>query len=290
MSIERRLDRDYLFMTLPALILYFLGMMLPLLVGFYFSLTDWNGLTSTMNFIGMENYRQLFDNPRFLHSMKFTLVFVLWNTIIQNILALLFALAIDSGIRGKNVYKSIIYAPCLLSPILIGYLWNRLFGQIYPQLLSFLPDPNMVNLLSNPDTVLAGLVIINNWQWIGYWMLIYLAALQSVPLDMYEAAALDGAGVLRKFQHVTLPMIMPAVTICVVAITLGGFQVYELIVTATGGGPGHASESFIMYIYNQAFASQRAAFATANSMMFVLFLLIVAVGQVYFLRRREVQA
>lgn len=287
-SLERRLDKEYMALTLPAIILYSLGMILPLLIGFWFSLTDWTGLTRNMNFIGIENYRSLFSNPRFFKSLGFTLKFVFWNTLIQNILALLFALALDSGIKAKNIYKTIIYIPCLLSPILIGYLWNRLFGQVYPEILPFL-EAKKINLLANPDTVLGGILIINNWQWIGYWMLIYLAALQTVPQEMYEAASLEGANIFQRFRNVTLPMIMPAVTINVVAITLGSFQVYELIITATGGGPGHASESFIMYIYNQAFANQRAAFASANSMVYVLFLLLVAALQVRTLRHREVQ-
>ena len=288
-GLERRMDNEYFALALPALVIYALGMLLPLAIGFWFSLTDWTGLTRDMNFIGLGNYKALFANPRFFKSLGFTLKFVFWNTLIQNVLALLFALALDSGIKAKNLYKTIIYVPCLLSPILIGYLWNRLFAQIYPGLLPFL-DPRAINLLAKPDTVLGGILIINNWQWIGYWMLIYLAALQAVPREMYEAASIEGAGAIRRFGAVTLPMIMPAVTINVVAITLGGFQVYELIITATGGGPGHASESFIMYVYNQAFANQRAAFASANSMVYVVFLLVVAALQVRALRKREVQA
>lgn len=286
---ERRWKKDYLLATLPALIVYFIGMMIPLLIGVYFSLTDWNGFSPKMNFIGFRNYTQLFRNPQFLNSLKFTASFVFFNTLIQNVLALLLAMVIDSGIKGKNIYKTIIYVPALLSPILIGFLWNKLLGSIYPELLAALGIPGNLKLLTDPDTVLAGLLIINNWQWIGYWMLIYIAALQGVPQELYEAAEIEGAGVLRIFWNVTLPMIMPAVTVCVTAITLGGFQVYELIITATGGGPGHASESFIMYVYNQAFSNERAAFASANSMVYVVLLLIVAAIQVRAFKKREVQ-
>ena len=286
-SLEVGLRRNYLGLTLPALLIYMCGMLIPLIIGFYYSLTDWNGFSPAFNFIGFENYRNLFKDSRFLHSLKFTSLFVILNTIIQNILALLFAVIIDSGIKGKNIYKTILFVPGLLSPVLVGFLWAKLLGTVYPEILVGLGFSGKLKLLTNPDTVLYGLLIINNWMWIGYWMLIYLAALQGVPDELYEAASIEGAGPVASFFRITVPMIMPTITFCIVAVTLGGFQVYELIVTATGGGPGHASESFIMYIYNLAFASERAAFASANSMIYIVFLLAVAFVQLKILNKRE---
>lgn len=281
--------RNYFLLSLPSFLIYSVGVLVPLLIGFYISLTDWNGFSPKMNFIGFENYSSMFTNPRFIHSMGFTVQFVIFNTIIQNALALLLALFIDSGIKAKNFFKTVVFIPCLLSPVLIGYLWSKLFGSIYPEILQSFGFGGNIKLLANPDTVLMGALIVNNWQWIGYWMLIYIAALQAVPGEMYEAAAIEGAGVFQKFIKITLPMIMPAVTVCITAITVGGFQVYDLLITLTGGGPGHASESFIMYVFNQAFASERAAFASANSMVYVLFLLAIASVQITLLKKREVQ-
>lgn len=289
MTFKQRANRENFLMTLPAVLFYVFGIILPIIIGFNYSLTDWDGISQTRNFIGFENYLQIFQEERFYNSLGFTMAFVLFNTIAQNIFALLFALLLDTGIRGRNFYKTIVYAPCLLSPILIGYLWNKMFTKIYPGIFEVFSIDMNIQLLTDPNLVLWGLLIMNNWQWIGYWMLIYIAALQAVPLELYEASYIEGANVVQQFYKVTLPMIMPAVTICVVSITLGGFQVYELIVTATGGGPGHASESFIMYIYNLAFASERAAFASANSMIYVLFLFMIAIIQVKILRKREVQ-
>ncbi len=285
--LEDRLRRNYLGLTAPALAVYLLGMLVPLIIGFYYSLTDWNGFSPQFSFIGFENYTKIFRDSRFLNSLKFTSLFVIFNTIIQNALALLFAVILDSGIKGKNIYKTILFVPGLLSPVLVGFLWSRLLGSVYPEILVSLGFSGSIKLLTNPDTVIIGLLIINNWMWIGYWMLIYLAALQAVPAELYESASIEGAGAAGQFFRITVPMIMPTITFCIVAVTLGGFQVYELIVTATGGGPGHASESFIMYIYNLAFASERAAFASANSMIYVVFLLIVAFVQLKLLNRRE---
>jgi len=242
-----------------------------------------------MNFIGLKNYSALLTEPRFWNSLAFTITFVVANTLIQNVFALGFALFLDRKLVGRKMLRTVLFIPALLSPIIIGYLWGILFTSVIPGVLKNLTGFDGTGILANPDTVLAGLVIINNWQWVGYWMMIYLAALQSVPLELYESATIDGANAIRQFFMVTLPMIGPAITVCVVSITLGGFQVYELILTSTQGGPGHSSESFVMYIYNMAFSAQKPGFASANSMVFIMILLVVAVLQIRSLKKMEVQ-
>jgi len=287
-SLEAKKNRMYLALIAPSLALYILGVILPIAMGFRISLTDWNGFTPTMNYVGLENYRRILSAGRLANSFGFTLSFVLGNTVIQNAAALGFALLISAGLRGRNFIKTVIFVPCLLSPILIGFLWSKLLGTVYPQMLG--GKLASISLLTDPKTVLAGLLLINNWQWVGYWMLIYLAALQGVPEELYESARMEGARFWYILGKITVPMIMQAITICVVSITIGGFQVYELIVTATGGGPGFASESIIMYIYNLAFSAEKAAFASANSMVFVVFLAGVSIIQIALLRKREVES
>ncbi len=196
-------NRTYLFLVLPALALYLFGVILPIVMGFRISLTDWNGFTPTMNFIGLDNYRSIFSEGRLLNSFAFTLSFVAGNTVIQNAAALGFALLISNEIRGRNFVKTVIFVPCLLSPILIGFLWAKLLGTVYPQMLG--ERFAFISLLSDPKTVLAGLLLINNWQWVGYWMLIYLAALQAVPEELYESARIEGARFWYTLRRITAP-------------------------------------------------------------------------------------
>jgi len=288
-SLESRIAFKKHLLVIPAAIVFSVGTVAPIFLGFFFSLTDWNGLTETMNFIGLGNYRELFAEERFWNSLGFTLRFVVWNTLIQNLLALGFALFLDQKLKGRNLLRAIIFIPALLSPIIIGYLWGVLFTTIIPGVLKAAFGITGFNILGLPERVLSGLLVINNWQWVGYWMMIYLAALQSVPAELYESATIDGAGAVRKFFSVTLPLIGPAITVCLVSITLGGFQVYELILTATQGGPGHSSESFVMYIYNMAFSAQMPGFASANSIVFIFILLAVAAVQIRSLKKMEVQ-
>ena len=248
MSLQRRLpihEREYAILVFPALAIFAFGMILPIFVGFYYSLTDWNGMARDFNLIGLKNYLRIFTDDKFIDSIGFTVKFAILNTLVQNLFALLFAMMLDAKLKGRTIYRAIIFAPVLLSPILCGYLWKVVFAKLMPAITAVLHLNMNLRLLENPKTVLFGVVLINNWQWIGYWMMVYLAALQSVPKELYEAIDIDGGTPWRKFAHITLPMIAPAITVCVLAITLGSFRVYELLVTATQGGPGPASESII---------------------------------------------
>ncbi len=145
-------------------------------------------------------------------------------------------------------------------------------------------------LFGNAKTVLSGLLIANNWQWIGYWMLIYLAGLQSVPAELYEAARVDGAGPVKRFFHVTIPMLAPAITICVVGITTGSLKVYDLLISSTKGGPGRASTSMIYQTYTTAINGRQYGYGSAMTVTLVLMLLLVALIQVKGLKNKEVQA
>lgn len=285
-----RIESEYIILLAPALVVFVIGMLVPLVMGFSYSLTNWTGYSTNFRFIGFSNYLKLFQETRYYSALKFTILFAILNTLFQNILALSFAIILDRYVHyGKVLYRTALFVPVLLSPILVGWLWSKVFGVALPQLNMILGTKINFRLLDSPRTVLWGILIVNNWMWIGYWMMIYLAALQSVPQELYEQCEIDGGGELSKIRHVTLPLIVPAITVCVIGITSGRLKIYDLIVTTTDGGPGTASESIIMYLYRTAIDSARAGFASAASLTYLMLLLIVSVIQLYILRRREVQ-
>ncbi|MBD1379642.1 carbohydrate ABC transporter permease [Metabacillus arenae] len=280
---------QYYLLLLPPLLFFMVAMIIPLLMGIYNSFTDWDGISLTKNWIGITNYIEIFKDDMFINSFIFTGLFMIFNTIIQNVAAFLFAVMLDSSIKAKNFYRTIIFAPVLLSPILVGQIWTKMYGTILPRINELLGLNIDFNLFSSPDTVLTGLVIANNWQWIGYWMLIYLAGLQAVPKDIYEACTVDGGNWWQKFFHITIPMLAPSITICTIGIATGSLKVFELIVASTGGGPGDSSKSTIMDIYDSAFMSQQSSYASAMSVVFMLVLLVFAYIQLKVLRKREVE-
>ena len=275
---------------LIGMIIFTVGLIIPLFLSFRYSLTDWDGMTAEKTFVGLQNYIKLFKDKEFLESWWFTIKFTIGNTIIQNVLALLFAVALDSGIRFQKLYRTAFFVPCLISAIVVGFVWLKMFSNVLPAINDLLGTGFNFLLFGKAETVLGGLLIANNWQWVGYWMLIYLAGLQSVPAELYEAAKVDGANAIHRFFNVTIPMLAPAITICVVGITTGSLKVYDLLVASTKGGPGRASTSVIYKTYTTAINGRQYGYGSAMTVTLVIALLLVALIQVKGLRKKEVQA
>ena len=289
-GIEKRMVRQYLVLVLPGMIIFTVGLIIPLFLSFRYSLTDWDGMTAEKTFVGLQNYIKLFKDKEFLESWWFTIKFTIGNTIIQNVLALLFAVALDSGIRFQKLYRTAFFVPCLISAIVVGFVWLKMFSNVLPAINDLLGTGFNFLLFGKAETVLGGLLIANNWQWVGYWMLIYLAGLQSVPAELYEAAKVDGANAIHRFFNVTIPMLAPAITICVVGITTGSLKVYDLLVASTKGGPGRASTSVIYKTYTTAINGRQYGYGSAMTVTLVIALLLVALIQVKGLRKKDVQA
>lgn len=289
-SMEDKMFRQYLVLVSPGFIIFTIGLIIPLLLSFRYSLTSWDGMTAEKPFVGLKNYIDLIHDKDFRDTWWFTIKFTIGNTIIQNVAALLFAVALDSGIKAQKIYRTAFFVPCLISAVVVGFIWLKMFSNVLPALNDWLGTNFDFLLFGKPNTVLGGLLIANNWQWIGYWMLIYLAGLQSVPAELYEAAKVDGAGPVKRFFHVTIPMLAPSITICVVGITTGSLKVYDLLVSSTKGGPGRASTSVIYQTYTTAINGRQYGYGSAMTVTLVVVLLLVALIQVKGLKSKEVQA
>ena len=286
---EKKMSRQYFLMVLPGFIIFTIGLIVPLFLAVRYSFTSWDGMSAEKPFVGIQNYIDLMKDPEFRNAWWFTLRFTIWNTVIQNVVALLFAVALDSGIKAQKIYRTVLFVPCLISALVVGFVWLNTSSSVLPALNDVLGTNINFLLFGEKRTVLRGLLIANNWQWIGYWMLIYLAGLQSVPGDLHEAAKVDGAGPVSRFINVTLPMLAPAITICVVGITTGSLKVYDLLVSSTKGGPGRASTSVIYQTYTTAINGRQYGYGSAMSVTLVLALLLVAMIQVKGLKKKEVQ-
>lgn len=289
-TMQDKMNRQYFLLILPGMVIFTIGVILPLLLALRYSVTSWDGMSVEKEFVGISNYINLWKDANFRQAWWFTIKFTIANTIVQNVFALLFAVALDSGIKAQKVYRTILFIPCLVSAVIVGFVWLKLFSNVLPELNEIFGTNINFLLFGDGKTVLSGLVIANNWQWIGYWMLIYLAGLQSVPSDLYEAAKVDGANAVQRFFNVTIPMLAPAITICVVGITTGSLKVYDLLVSSTGGGPGRASTSVILMIYNTAISGRQYGYGSAMSVTLVCILLLVAMIQVKGLKSKEVQS
>jgi len=224
-------------------------------------------------------------------TIKNTIIYGFGSTFFQNILGLVYALFLDSKIRGKGLVRTIVYLPVIISPLIMGYIWYFFFqydgGAVNDAISLF--GIEAVDWLSKGPTAVWLITFVNTYQYMGTAMIIYLAGLQSIPKDYYEAASIDGASGLKKFKNVTLPLLMPAITINILINIIGGLKLFDVIVAMTNGGPGYASSSISTMMYNLYFARQDAGYAAALGNTMFLMIAFVSLLALFYLKKKEVK-
>jgi raffinose/stachyose/melibiose transport system permease protein len=277
----------------PAFAVFGAIKLLPAVLGLGYSLTNWNGINPDYRFVGLANFIELFtQDSDFWRALGFTLRYGIWIVLLTNLAALGLALGIESLKKGTGLFRTIFYLPNMISMIIGGYMWNFVFTQVVYHFVdnwgwSFLDH----SWIGDPSFSFIAILIVALWGGTGYIMVIYIAALQSVPKMLYEAATIDGAGALRRFFSVTLPMIRQAFTICLFITLNNAFQVFDVVYALTGGGPGRSTQVVAINIYEEAFArSSRFGYATAKSTVLFAVLLIATAIQLFVMKRREEEA
>lgn len=289
MKTKLHANTKLLIFCMPALLVYIIFKLYPAISGIYYSLTDWNGINKTFGFVGLDNFFEIFQDTYFWKSMLFTLKYVVVTLVVSNVIALILAVAIESRPKGKSFFRTIFYMPNMISMVIGGYMWMFIFTKV----LYYMADNWGWSLLDkswigDPHYSFLAIVIVATWGAVGYLMIIYMAALQGVPNELKEAATLDGATRWQVFWKVTFPLIGHAVTICVFWALNSGFQVFDVIYALTGGGPGRATQSVAINIYEEAFKGNiRYGYATAKSTMLFLIVLIITMIQLKISKGRE---
>lgn len=278
---------------LPALVLFAIFTIYPLISGIQFSLTDWNGYTPDRNFVGLSNYVRLFADEYFVKVLINTLIYGFGSTILQQMLGLLLALALDSKKKGRNfsdLARAIVYLPVLISPVIMGTMYYMILqynnGALNDIVLLF--GGQKIAWLSDINQAIAIIIFVNTIQFMGISMILYLTGLQNISKEYYEATAIDGATSWQQFVHVTMPLLYPAAVTSITLNLIGGLKLFDVIRVLTNGGPGYSTNSISTYIGVTYFDAQSAGYASAMGV--VLFLLILAVTVVLnnMFRKREV--
>ncbi|TCN01352.1 raffinose/stachyose/melibiose transport system permease protein [Paenibacillus sp. BK033] len=277
----------------PGMIVFTIIVLIPFLLGFYFSFTEWNGLDlDKAKWIGMENVHRIFTNDdKFWASFKFTLKFTVVTVVVTNILALILGLLLTRPMRGRNTLRTIFFLPNMIGGILLGYIWQFIFTKGF-KTIGEMTGWHFFELpwLGTPETGFWGLVIVFVWQTTGYMMVIYIAAIVGVPKDLMEAATIDGATYFQTVRKVIMPLVMPAITVCLFLTTSGAFKMFDLNLSLTKGGPGTSTQSLAYNIYAEALVNNRYGLGTAKAMLFFFAVSIIAVTQVWLTKRKEVEA
>ncbi|WP_326755207.1 sugar ABC transporter permease [Streptomyces hirsutus] len=283
-----RTARSYYWMVLPALVLFFLFHTVPVLQGIYYSLTDYTGY-GTYKFIGLKNYLNLFQDEKVWHSYVFTFQFALVSTVLANVIALAIALGLNARIKFRTAIRGVFFVPNILAILIVGYIFNYLFSNSLPYLGKQLGiDWLAGSVLADPDHAWLGIVAVAVWQAVAFNVIIYLAGLQTIPAELYEAATVDGAGPWQRFRAITLSLIAPFLTINMVLSLKNFLQVFDQIVALTGGGPGTSTQSVSFLIYTNGFQGGEYAYQTANAVVYFAVIVLVSIVQLRILQRREV--
>ncbi len=279
-------------MTGPALIAILAFVEIPFLMSITYSFTRWNGLDKAAKFIGLANYRELLTgDPGFVSAMVFTLLFTVLAVAAINVIALLLAVVLDMEIRGKNLLRGAFYIPNIISLIVIGYVWRFIFSRGFDSLGALMHwGIFQLSWLGDSHLAFASVVVVSVWQSIGFYMVIFIAGLQTVPREQLEAALIDGTGPASRFFRITFPLIMPSVTVAVFYSISNALKTFDVIFSLTFGGPGTATTSIALDIYKTAFSDNRFGYGTAKSVVLFLLILVVTVTQLAAFKRREVQA
>ncbi|WP_199614361.1 carbohydrate ABC transporter permease [Paenibacillus alkalitolerans] len=274
----------------PALVLFAVFIFYPFARGIEISFTNWDGYSQEYRWIGAGNYKRMLTDPDIANVIKNTLIYGVGSTLFQNIVGLAYALFLNQSIRTRGLARTIIYLPVIISPLIMGYIWYFFFqyrgGALNDIILLFQNDP--VNLLGDPGINVWIITFVNTYQFLGIAMVIYLAGLQVIPKDYYEAATIDGANGFAKFFHVTWPLLAPSVTVAVVLNLIGGLKLFDVVTAMTNGGPGYASASLSTLMYQLYFARQDAGYAASMGNLMFVIITVISISILFILRRREV--
>ena len=287
MKNERK--RTFLLITIPILALFVCFNTIPLIRGVIYSFTNFKGF-GTYDWVGLRNYMDLFTDSRVGGYYLFTFKLAICATIITNVISLILALGLNSKIRAKGFFRAAYFLPNVLGALVVGYVFQYLFTYILPALGEMIGSETLSSsLLSNESTAWFAIVIVCCWQNIAMNTIIYISGLQTVPEDVYEAGALDGATGWKKFRHLTFPLIMPFFTINMVLCVKNFLMVFDQIMSMTQGGPSQSTESISYLIYNNGVSGGQFGFQSANAVIFFIVIVAISAAQMSASSKKEEQ-
>ena len=282
----------------PVLFAFTMVMVIPFFLGIYYSMTDFNGVRTDLTFVGLKNYETMFSAPLFLHSFLVTVEYTVINVIFVNVVAFALSLMVTSNLKGRNFLRAGFFVPNLIGGIVLGYIWQFVFNNVITQLgstpgLGFLSK----SLISNKDTVIWAMSLVNVWQYAGYIMMIYVAAIQGIPANLMEAASVDGANYWTRLTKILIPMMASSFTITTFLTLTNSFKQFDLNMSLTNGGPAgmymmkavKTSELLALNIYNTAITKNMWGDGQARAVIFFIVLVCISLVQVAINKRKEVE-
>ena len=289
----------------PVLFAFIMVMVIPFFLGSYYAFTNWSSsarVDGGLRFVGLQNFAESFRDPAFLYSFGITFAYTILNMIAINVAAFALALLVTGKLRLKNVYRVGFFVPNLIGGLILGYIWQFIFNNAIPSLgriipvLGFLANPGNL-MLSKNTSALAAMIVVGTWQYAGYIMMIYVAAIENIPQELLEAAKIDGATPWIRLKSITIPLCAQAFTVTMFLTLVNSFKQFDVNVSLTSGGPSTmlmgqpilGTELLALNIYNTAFISNKLSVAQARAFVFFFVLAIISIIQVYVNKKREIE-
>ncbi len=278
---QKSLKKYFPIFALPTLVAFTIGFIIPFFMGIYLSFCKFTTVTDA-KFVGISNYFKIFTDKTFGHALWYTAIFTVVSVLLINVLAFTVAMLLTKGIKGTNIFRTVFFMPNLIGGIVLGYIWQLLLNGILAHFQK--------TLTYNSAYGFWGLVILMCWQQIGYMMIIYISGIQNIPGELIEAAKIDGATSGQILKNVTIPMVMPSITICPFLTVTNGFKLFDQNLALTNGEPSNMSELLALNIFNTFYG--RSGFegvGQAKAVVFFILVALIAIGQNYLTRSKEVQ-
>ena len=289
---NKSLKRVYpLYLTAPAVLIYGIFFLLPTFASFVMAFTDWHLMKPDIQFNGLENFTYLFTDPYFKSALRNTLVYGVLSTALKVICGLLLALALSKNLRTNTYLRTIFFLPDVLSYVVVGIIFHALlrYNGVINEFLGVIGCPQLIrNWLGSTGTAFACVILMDVWKTSGFFMMVFIAGLQGIPTEYYEAAAIDGASRLQRFRYITLPLLVASMTVNVTIAMIGGFRVFDQIYVLTKGGPANTT-NVINTIVFQAQGSGMYGRGTAMGLVLTVFILILSMLVTRFLGKKEVE-
>ncbi len=286
--------KTFLLFLAPALLLYSLFYAGPIVSGLYYGFTDWKGVSFSANWIGLDNFKNVFSDPLFATALRNMLILSIVVIAIQHAISIFLAVLLDQKLRGVVWMRAVIFYPAILNTVVIGYIWSYMYSPFVGFLPKFFEALGLdtlagIDWLGRTDTSIYAISFVIIWQYTGYSMMIYMAGLQGISSDIYESASIDGANARQKFFKITLPLLVPAITVNTVLSVIGNMKQFEHIWVMTQGGPANSTQVFGTLIYQFAFKTSQPGYGTAMAILLSILIMLVTVTIIRVLNRWEVK-
>ncbi|MBB6670044.1 carbohydrate ABC transporter permease [Cohnella nanjingensis] len=289
---RKRETAEFGIFTLPAIVCVLFAFFIPFFMSMKYSFTEWNGIQKSPTYIGWDNFKNIFSGDNnFVNSSLFTLKYSILYIVLVNAIAIILAVILDQKLKSSTFLRTVFFIPYIISLIIVGFIWKFILAQGFTS-LSELTGFSVFDLswLGEPRLAFFSILAVSIWQSIGFYIVIYIAGLQSISPELLEAATVDGAGPFRRFFSITFPLLAPAITVSIFMSLTNALKVFDIILSLTGGGPGGSTYSVTLDIYRDTFQNNMYGYGTAKALLLFVAIMLITIIQLKYFKSKEVEA